>query len=61
MSYMKDWLFDTIELIEKKTGCTLNSLYLDLINNFLTLDYFARHYGLTNGQALIVYKFGKDM
>ena len=34
-------------------------MYLDWVNNFLTVEVFAQYYNLTNEQALYVIESGK--
>lgn len=35
-------------------------LYLDYVNNFLTVDYFAEYHGIQRGQALSLITYGRD-
>ena len=37
----------------------LESLYLDWVNNFLTIEKFAAHYGITTDEADALIKIGK--
>ena len=39
----------------------LNNVYLDWINNFLTIGGFADYYGLTDEQADILIKLARDV
>ena len=34
--------------------------YLDYVNNFLTIERFAEHYEITEDQAKIIIKLGKE-
>jgi hypothetical protein len=34
-------------------------LYIDWVNNFLTIDYFAECYGITKTEAKFLIKMGK--
>lgn len=38
---------------------SLASLYRDFVNNYLTVERFAEHYGLTNEEAMLAIKLGK--
>lgn len=38
---------------------TLNSVYLDYVNNYLTIEKYAELNGLTNGQASILISLAK--
>lgn len=40
---------------------TLIGYYLDYVNNYLTVDVFAEHNGLTPEQALTVIQLGKQL
>ena len=42
-------------------GSTYESLYLDYLNNFITVEEFADHYGLTESQADTVIIIGRAM
>lgn len=37
------------------------TMYLDYVNNFLTVDAFADHYGLLNWQANKVINLGREL
>lgn len=40
---------------------TNEEMYLDWVNNFLTIDVFAEHYGLTlNDASIIIYEGRKE-
>jgi len=39
---------------------TNSALYLDWLNNFLTLERFAEYYGITLEEAAIVINTGRD-
>ena len=40
---------------------TLTELYLDYINNFLSMAAFAEHYNLTGREAEIVIEAGREL
>lgn len=40
---------------------TLQEAYLDWVNNFLTDEKFAEHYGLTHEEALAVIRLGHNI
>ena len=42
-----------------KTKHTAAALYLSYVNEFLTVDGFAEHYGMTRAQALHAIRYGK--
>ena len=39
----------------------LNNIYLDYVNNYLTVDVFAKHNGLTAMQACRLLDLGKEI
>ena len=39
---------------------TLESLYLDWVNNFLSINRFAEYYGITEEHALHLINMGRD-
>ena len=38
----------------------LQTIYLDWVNNYLTVEVFAEHYGLTEYEAHDVIDFGRE-
>ncbi len=47
---MKTWTLEEIQ-----------GMYLDYFNNFLTVDVFAEHYGITKDQALGIISLGRSL
>lgn len=39
----------------------LKNVYLDFVNNYLTIAKYAEHNGLTNIQAVLLYDLAKDV
>lgn len=48
-----------LENAVEKTGTYFQNLYLDYFNNFLTLDCFAEHYGMTRKKAEQAIRIGR--
>lgn len=65
---LQDWkyekgnklLAEALEIIESSVVITNKELYLDYLNNYLTVERFAKDYNLTVRQAKIVIKLGKE-
>ena len=47
---MKTWTLEEIQ-----------AMYLDYLNNFLTVGVFAEHYGITKEQALGIISIGRSL
>lgn len=49
----------TINLTHDSVQSFLSKMYLDYVNNFISSETFARHYGLTHEHALSIISAGK--
>lgn len=52
---------DTRTQVNKTYSLTIREYYLDYVNNFLSLEYFASHHCLTLDHARQLVKMGREM